>query len=72
MKRPLVEKQKSLVFDHLTKEFCYKFSSLSLYAMSCYLSNKASWPTAQQMDLDVSQYEALKLALENKLALIQG
>ncbi|RNA29469.1 NFX1-type zinc finger-containing 1, partial [Brachionus plicatilis] len=40
--------------------------------VKCYISNPASWPSAEQMRLDKSQYEAVKLALTNKLALIQG
>lgn len=36
------------------------------------MGNKASWPTAEEMKLDESQYKAVELALENKLALIQG
>ena len=31
-----------------------------------------SWPTAAQLGLEKSQYEAVKLAMSNKLALIQG
>ena len=30
------------------------------------------WPTAEQFGLDSSQYDAIKLALTSKLALIQG
>jgi superfamily II DNA or RNA helicase len=50
----------------------YKFSKESDYAEKCFLSNQAAWPTAKQMNLDDSQYNAIRLALENKLALIQG
>ena len=50
----------------------YSFSKESDYAKKCYLSNQAAWPTAIQMNLDDSQYGAIRLALENKLALIQG
>jgi hypothetical protein len=53
-------------------EGVYSFSKSSAYAEKCYLENKNNWPTAQQMNLDASQYEAVQLALENKLALIQG
>ena len=59
-------------FDHRINEYVYEFSPSSLYAAKCYLSNQASWPTAEQMGLDKSQYDAVRLALENKLALIQG
>lgn len=37
-----------------------------------FLSDKAAWPTVEQIDLDNSQYDAVKLAFESKLALIQG
>jgi hypothetical protein len=50
----------------------YEFTKESGFAEKCFLSNKEAWPTAQDMNLDASQYEAVKLALENKLALIQG
>lgn len=36
------------------------------------MKNPETWPTQQHMGLDNSQYEALKLALENNLTLIQG
>jgi hypothetical protein len=59
-------------FNHKNNEYEYVFSPSSSYAEKCYLSNQASWPNAQQMGLDESQYDAVRLALENKLALIQG
>ena len=34
--------------------------------------NTRSWPSANEMGLDASQYDAVKLALQNKLTLIQG
>ena len=36
------------------------------------VKNEASWPTAEQMKLGSAQYDAVKLALNNKLTLIQG
>ena len=53
-------------------ESSYEFTKDSEFAKRCFLSNKDAWPTAKDMNLDTSQYEAIKLALENKLALIQG
>ena len=69
--RTLVDNKKelSIGFDGHTQ---YTFSKESAYAAKCFLSNKDSWPTAAQMNLDASQYEAVQLALENKLTLIQG
>ena len=34
--------------------------------------NKEQWPTSEQLHLNPKQYEALILALTNKVALIQG
>lgn len=59
-------------FDHANEEYVYKFSPTVNYASQCFVSNQKMWPSAEQMGLDKSQYEAIKLALENKLALIQG
>lgn len=59
-------------FDHANEEYVYKFSPTVSYASQCFVSNQKIWPSAEQMGLDKSQYEAVKLALENKLALIQG
>jgi hypothetical protein len=50
----------------------YEFSPLSKYAQSCFISNESQWPSLNQFKFDFSQYEALKLALTNKIALIQG
>ena len=50
----------------------YKFSDECAYAMKCSTMDESSWPTAEQIGLNLSQYEALKLALTSKLALIQG
>lgn len=38
----------------------------------CLISNEHSWPNSKQMKLEESQYDAIKLALKNKLAIIQG
>ena len=50
----------------------YRFTSESNYAKSCPASDTKRWPNAQQMGLNESQYDAFKLALTSKLALIQG
>lgn len=36
------------------------------------LLDKNEWPTSEQLDLNPRQYEALMLALTNKVALVQG
>lgn len=61
------------------KNACVDFSKLvdkkkieQYNSKKCFLSNQASWPTAEQMNLDQSQYDAIKLALTSKLSLIQG
>lgn len=69
--RPLVDKSKKFVFNHKLNENILEFSLTSAYS-ECYISNHSSWPNAAQMGLDPSQYEAVKLAFQNKLALIQG
>lgn len=38
----------------------------------CFISNEYNWPSASAMKLEDSQYDAVKLALKNKLAIIQG
>ena len=50
----------------------YEFDQDSDYAKQCSVMDESSWPTAHQMSLNEFQYEAVKLALTNKLALIQG
>ena len=67
----MVDQKKEIKVD-LLGESRYEFTKDSEFAKRCFLSNKDAWPTAQNMNLDASQYEAIKLALENKLALIQG
>ncbi|CAF0906280.1 unnamed protein product [Brachionus calyciflorus] len=69
---PLVDDSKKIEYGPKDNEPRYEFSSTSSFAERCFLSNSASWPTAEQMRLDKSQYEAVRLALTNKLALIQG
>ncbi|CAF0839837.1 unnamed protein product [Brachionus calyciflorus] len=70
--RSLVDKNKVLKVDPRTGIGKYEFSEESSYARNCSISNPDGWPNAEQMGLDESQYEAIKLALENKLTLIQG
>jgi len=41
-------------------------------SFKCLISNEKHWPTSKQLKLEESQYEAVKLALKNKLAIIQG
>ncbi len=50
----------------------YEFNVASNYAKCCAIKSENVWPTANQFGLDESQYQALKLALTNTLALIQG
>ena len=50
----------------------YEFSDEVRWAERCVLTDESTWPNAEQMRLDASQYDALKLALTSKLALIQG
>jgi hypothetical protein len=49
----------------------FKYESL-LYAKMCFFNNPDTWPSREQMNLDCSQYEAFKHALQNRLAVIQG
>ena len=50
----------------------FKFKAESEYAKNCPATDEKRWPTAQQMGFNESQYDAFKLALTSKLALIQG
>jgi hypothetical protein len=50
----------------------YEFPKELNYAEKCFINNAASWPTAENLGLDKSQYDAVQLALKSKLALIQG
>jgi hypothetical protein len=69
--RTLVDNEKQI---HVEKngEANYIFSKSSQKYSKCFLENVNDWPTSEEMKLDDSQYEAVKLALENRLALIQG
>ena len=67
-----MDQSKKIVIDDLNGLTGYKFSDLANYAKSCFFNNQEYWPTSEQFGLDNSQYEALKLALTSKLALIQG
>lgn len=69
--RILVDKEKKKLNNTTNMKF-FEFSKSSLYAQKCLVQNKHSWPTAKQMNLDKSQYEAVQLVLNNRLALIQG
>ena len=70
--RTLVDHKKKIEINRRSGENGYLFSNETKYAEKCFLSNKNNWPTKDQMKLDSSQYDAIKLTLENKLALIQG
>lgn len=70
--RTLVDHDKAIQIDDDSGETCYTFSEQSNYAQRILLSNTNLWPTSDQMKLDDSQYNAIRLVLENKLALIQG
>jgi hypothetical protein len=50
----------------------FEFDDSLNYAKNCYTNDINSWPSPKQMNLDDSQYEALKLALTKKIAIIQG
>ena len=67
-----MDSKKKFIIDEKTGQTTYEFSEESKYAEKCFLSNDLKWPNAGDMKLDDSQYSAIKLALENKLALIQG
>lgn len=71
-KRPLIANEHIRIFTDNDGFSAYDFPDDIEYAKQCFLGNDASWPTAQQLGVDSSQYDALKLALSNKLALIQG
>ena len=68
----MVDSNKRIDVEKETGLPVYEFSEESLYAKNCYLGNETSWPTPEQFGFDQSQYDALKLALTSKLALIQG
>lgn len=66
--RPLVDHRK----NEETVESYVDYDDSLMYAQLCFMNNLDSWPTPGQMKLDASQYQALKLALQNRIALIQG
>jgi hypothetical protein len=48
-------------------------AGLSLeFAKACYIANESQWPSPSQFKFDDSQYDAIKLALNKRIALIQG
>ena len=67
-----MDKKKREVINIRTRQTEYEYREESKYAERCMVADVASWPTAKQMHLDQSQYDAIKLALTNRLALIQG
>ena len=50
----------------------YLFTSSIDYAKKCSIYDERRWPSPTQMNLDESQYKAIKLALTQKITLIQG
>ena len=71
--RPLLTNTKRpSVLDTATGLMTYEFDASSTYAATCNADDERAWPNRSQLGLDESQYTALKLALNNKLALIQG
>ena len=70
--RPLVDGKKTVTVDSKTGITTYSFEKESDYAKRCFINDQSKWPTPDQLNFDMSQYNAVKLALNNKLALIQG
>ena len=71
--RPLLTNTKRpSVLDTATGLMTYEFDASSTYAATCNADDERAWPNRSQLGLDESQYDALKLALNNKLTLIQG
>ena len=71
--RPLLTNTKRpSVLDTTTGLMTYEFDASSTYAATCNADDERAWPNRSQLGLDESQYDALKLALNNKLTLIQG
>jgi hypothetical protein len=70
--RTLVDQNKTVKIDEKNGTLHYIFDSTFDYAQYCSTMNENDWPTSQQMNLDQSQYESIKLALTKKIALIQG
>ncbi len=67
-----MDPKKKIKIDGKTGQTIYEFSEESKEFEKCILTNEFQWPKAVNMKLDDSQYNAIKLALENRLALIQG
>jgi hypothetical protein len=70
--RCLIDKKKKIIPDLNTGLNKYEYDYSSDYAKCINASNMLKWPSMEQFGFDQSQYSALKLALTNKLALIQG
>ena len=70
--RPIVDKNKQFVNDRSTGTVNYQFDSQSDYAKACHAQYEREWPSPKQLHLDESQYEALKIGLTKKIAIIQG
>lgn len=64
--------------DYITSATTYDFTPLlnhrfsSTESKSVSVLEKETWPTNEQLMLNPKQYEALRLALTHKVALIQG
>ncbi len=70
--RTIVDTKKTIKIDPRTGQTSYNFSPESQMFAKCILTNEFAWPKAENMKLDDSQYQAIRLALENRVALIQG
>jgi len=69
--RTIVDQNKKFVANEKTGAVEYEFSKTVGFDR-CFLSNECQWPSAENMMLDKSQYNAVQLALTSKLTLIQG
>ncbi len=70
--RTLVDTKMKPRVNYGTGETKYDFDQSVNYAMNCHINDERRWPSPNQMNLDLSQYEAIKSALQRKIALIQG
>ena len=70
--RTLVDTKAIAVSNSQGDFVSYHFNPLYDYAKSCTINNEGRWPSPRQMNLDDSQYQAIKLALNQQIALIQG
>ncbi len=70
----MIDHDKTVVVDKNTGLTRYEFSNSfgDANAECCPIELEHMWPTQAQFGFDKSQYDALKLALTSKLALIQG